>query len=122
MIREAAQHVLSPLQCSLRWEKRVFAIFSCPACVGPRECSCLDTAFLPSLQLEGTSQRGEEHCGPQVVQQKEDLVSLTLTKEVREIGLHHSLVEGLGLAVDVMKGLVVVVLNSVLHIHNLQAT
>lgn len=49
-------------------------------------------------------------------------MSLTLTKEVREIGLHHSLVEGLGLAVDVMKGLVVIVLNSVLHIHNLQAT
>lgn len=47
------------------------------------------------------------------------MVSLTLTKEVWEIGLHHSLVEGLGLAVGVMKGLVVVVPNSVLHIHNL---
>lgn len=49
-------------------------------------------------------------------------MSLTLAKEVWEIGLHHSLVEGLRLAVDVMKGLVVVVLNSVLHIHNLQTT
>jgi hypothetical protein len=50
------------------------------------------------------------------------VTSLTLVREVGKVGLHHSVVEGLSLAVTVVEGLIMVVLHGILETVNMQAT